>query len=195
MATRYSTLYVRNNGIGQENLNPQFTIYKDIVTGNNVTPVPSIDEIGSGLYRIVDPNIDFGSRVTGLIDAGNTVSNQSERFIPYAIDFIDDGSNTEVKVASVIDVPNTAILFTCFIQNNGIIKQDGLTSVSVDFYDSNHNLLFVSSSTTQQNGVFIFSESIVSITLVANRPYYQIATMTLDTGETFVSGEVSVTLN
>jgi len=193
--TRYSTLYITSNGIGQENLNPQFTVYKDIVTNTDILTIPSIDEIGSGLYRIIDTSVDFGARITGLIDGGDSIGNSSERYIPYFVDFIEDASNTEVKLASVLDVPTQSILFTSFIQNNGVIQQTTPTSVSVEFYDFNHNLLFTSTSSTQQNGVFIFSESIVSITLVANRTYYQIATITLDSGETFTSGEITTTLS
>lgn len=193
MSVLYSTVYITNNGSPVENLSPSWVIYRDTVSNTDVIPQASIDEIGNGLYRIVH-NVDFGDRVSGLIDAGNTINSDSERFIPVAVDYTEQSSVTEVFVASVLDEPNQAILFTSFIQNNGVIETTTPQSLEINFYDFNHNLLFTVNTSTQLNGVFIVSQSTAALTLLANRPYYIIATITLTSGDTFTSGEVATTL-
>ena len=192
--TKYSTLYITSNGVAKTGLSPQFTVYKDIVTGLNVTPVPSIDEIGGGLYRIIDSQIDFGSRNTGLIDAGSSINQPTERYIPYFASYEEVGTQVEVIVGAALDEPNQSMLFSTYIQQNGQTQLNGLATASIQLYDFNHALLFTVAGSTALNGVFVLSQSIISITLVANRPYYALSTITLDSGESYTSTDTLITL-
>lgn len=186
--SKYSTLYITQNGAPATGLSPQFDIFKDIVTGDNVVPAPSIDEIGGGLYRIIDNSVGFGQRRTGRIDAGDTINQPSERYIPYFASFEEVGTQTEVSVSAVLDEPNQSMILSAYLEQNGQIQQNDLDSASIRFYDSNHNLLFEVSGSSAQNGVFILTQSTVSLNLVANRTYYALATITLtDDGGSYVS--------
>ena len=192
--TKYSTLYITNNGIGLEGLNPSFVLYKDIVTGLDVAPVPVIDDLGSGLYRIVDTGISFGKRRTGLIDAGNTINNQSERFIPYFGSFEEINTQVSTVLSAALDEPNQSFLFNIYLQNNGLTQLTDLASASIQLYDYQHNLILSSGSASATNGMFVIVESTISLNLVPNRPYYALATITLTTGESFTSTESLITL-
>lgn len=193
--TKYSTLFITKNGVPETGLSPQFDIYKDIITGNDVIPAPSIDEIGGGLYRIIDTEINFGSRNIGRIDAGNTITQPTERYIPYFGSFEEVGTQIEVVVSAALDEPNQSMLLSTYMEQNGQIQLNNLSSASIQFYDFNHNLLFTVGGSSAMNGVFILSQSTISLTLVANRPYYALSTITLDTGEAFSSVDTLITLS
>ena len=193
MSSLYQTLYITKNGVGATGLSPSWVSYKNIVSNTNITPQASIDEIGDGLYRVIH-SVDLSDRITGLVDAGNTIVQSSERFIPVVANFFDDTTQVEVVVSAALDEPNQSMLLSTYMEQNGQIVLNDLASASIQFYDYSHNLLFTVAGASAMNGVFVLAQSTTSIALVENRPYYALATITLASGDAFSSVVTLITL-
>ena len=75
--TPFQCLYFTRNGSPVLGLSPIITVYKSINSNTNITPVPTITEIGSGYYKftysVVTPTIV-------QVDSGDNTMNYSDRY-------------------------------------------------------------------------------------------------------------------
>lgn len=189
---RYYTIYIADETGPLSGLTPTWRSFKNVATGTDESPAPSIAAIGgSGWYRFAFGLSAF-DHIVGVIDAGASVSNQY-RYIPIDIKYTDfaNKDNVCVQVAQVYDEDTDALTLFVNALFNGIIEEN-IASVGVYVYDDNHNEQFNIQSTTQANGVFALAKS--SPDLVKNRLYYVRAYITTTTGNTYWSVSTFFTL-
>lgn len=172
----FQSIFIRSRGIPATGLSPVFETLVDIQTGQAFTPQPTIEEIGNGWYRVIS-EINYPVHLLGVIDAGASINDQSERKIPVNFRYSDfDIDNKEVYVVNVIDEPSDSVTFLCYLLVNGKIQKTNLTSVSLLVYDSNHNLLFTLTTSSFTNGVAVLIKNTPNF--VGNRSYYAVPTIT-----------------
>ena len=156
-------------------LTPSFNSLVDIQTGDVIDPVPAIEEIGGGWYRIIS-NITYPTHYLGVVDAGDTINDPGERYIPINMRFSDfDLDNKEVYATNVYDQNSDSVTFLAYLLVNGRIEVSSVAQVTVAVYDANHTLLFSLVTTSITNGMAVLIKN--SPGFVANRSYYMIVTI------------------
>jgi len=187
----YQSVYIRNRGLPAVGLTPTFQTLVDIQTGDPVVSQPTIEEIGNGWYRIIS-EIDYPDHHLGVIDAGDSINDNGERFIPVNFRFSDfDLDNKEVYVVPVFDDPSNSVQFITYLLVNGRIQQDHMVSATIAVKDANHNLIFTMTTATFTNGIAVTVQN--NPGFVANRSYYMEATIVTE-NETLRSMDTFITL-
>ena len=189
--SNYRTIYITDNGAAKTGLFPIWTMLKSVGTINQTQP--TIEEIGGGWYRFI-ANLNPFEHWVGVVDAGSSVSSDSERYIPIDLRFSDfDGSeDKEIYVTPIYDADSDTLTLLAFLAINGKILNDNslLTSISIGVYNHAHSLLFTLSTSSFTNGVAVMSQSAPA--LIANVGHYLLVTLTttnevITANESFVS--------
>lgn len=184
------SVYVSNEGEPETGLSLTWEYLKKLSDGSDVTPQPSFTEVGGGWYKFdVDPEID--DEWTGVIDAGATIANKPERYIPMLAGDSDVARNTLAIVTPVYDEDSDTIQFMVFLLRNGQIV-DAPDSVQVTVYDSTHTSQFVETGSSSTNGVFVLAKNNPGLNTGAG--YYCEAEVTVGS-KTFTSIETMITLD
>ncbi len=189
--SNFNRVYITSDGEPATGLSPTFETLKNVDDGTNFTPQPTIEEIGGGWYRF---NISLNpfEHLIGVVDAGSSILDPSERKIPIDSRFSDfEIDNKQVYINTVFDEDTDTLTFLVFLLINGTILQSELTSVSIAIKDENHTDLFTVSTSSFTNGVAVVSKSGPGLT--ENRGFYAIATL-VTTNETIVSADSYFTI-
>ena len=71
-------LFIRNNGAPATGLLPVFITLKKVSDASNYLPIPTISEIGGGLYKY---DATPSEHLVGVVDAGVSILNNTERYL------------------------------------------------------------------------------------------------------------------
>ncbi len=170
-------------------LTPTWTTLKKLSDGTDVTPQPTITEIGGGFYKF-DALVPTGEQWCGVIDGG--IANLDGRNLPWVMGCNDNPlAETEIVITPVYDEVSGTMQFMVFAIVAGQISQLS-EEVTLNFYDTTHTELFELNSTSPVGGVFVLSKA--NPVLNAMEGYYCKATLTIE-GVDFASAETVVALN
>lgn len=184
------TIYFANAGVPATGLTPTWNSLKNAVTGADITPQPSITEVGGGFYKFTaDPGV--GVRWCGVVDGGVSLTVNTDRYIPVLVGDSDLAKDTMVLCTPVYDDTSDTLTFFVFMLRNGQIVEGG-TNAEVVLYDSGHSDLFTISGSSATNGVFILSKNTPGI--ASGEGYYCVGTITINSID-FVSVETMLTLD
>ena len=187
----FRSIFITDKGSAKIGLSPTFSTYIDIQTGDAVTP-PAIEELNAGWYRFFPALTPF-KHYLGVIDAGSTITDPSERFIPVDVRYSDFDLDTKgVYVISVFDEDSDSVSFVAYLLINGKIQAGELTSAQIEVFDATHTSLFTLSTNSQTNGVFVLNKATPGF--IANNAYYAKATI-VTSNETLISIDTFITLN
>ena len=167
-------IFVTSLGLPVEELSPVFTSLQLVSDNSDVTPLPTIAEIGGGFYKF-DVDVPLGEVWAGVIDVGDTVAVTS-RYIPVVIGTAETDIDIEVYVTPVYDSDSDTIVFCTYMNVKGRIYSSP-DSVSISVYDLTHTLLFTVTGTTDVGGVFVVSK--VSPAVSEGEGYYVTSTITV----------------
>jgi len=184
------TVYISNGGSAATGLTPTWQSLKNVATGANITPQPTFAEVGGGFYRFT-VDIGVGIQWCGVIDGGATITEPSERYVPFMAGDSDLAKNTLVFCTPVYDETSDTLTFFVFMLRDGQIVTTA-SDAEVSVYDSGHTLLFTVSGSSSTNGVFVLSKNTPGID--SGEGYYCVGTITVNTID-FVSVETMLTLD
>ena len=81
-------LYFANAGVAATGLTPTVTTFKKVSVNSDVTPKPTITEIGGGWYKTSD--YDAAEDIVGVVDGGAALP-AADRYLPIDVTADDDG--------------------------------------------------------------------------------------------------------
>ena len=186
------TVYVCENGVPKTGLTLTWEYLKQVSDGADVGSPPSFTEVGGGWYKFT-ADVPIDEQWAGVIDASNSISLDSERYVPVLLGDNDIRRNTISVVTPQYDEPSDTLQFFCFLLRNGEIAPNAqLDEVDVTVYDSSHVEKFTLNGTSATNGVFVVAKNTPG--LVAGEAYYVKAEITVGT-KVFTSVETILTLD
>ena len=158
-----------SDGLELVGLTPTFLMSKNLDTGNDVTPLPTVSEVANGFYRY-DIDGTEGEKYIGKITGGVGVGLPENRF-KYVTDEIPyDPTHREIFSMPVYDPDADSILFMTYMLKDGQTVLTNLVEARVTMYDSSNIALFSITSTTFNNGVAILTKATPG--LVSGEAYY-----------------------
>ena len=127
----------------------------------------------------------------GIIDAGASIVDPAERFVPVDVRYNDFDDTSDVMVINVFDEDSDSVTFLTYILINGVILSVGLISAQIEVFDVNHSNLFSLTTTSQTNGVFVANKATPGFT--ANNIFYSRSTIVTTNGSV-ISTDSFITL-
>ena len=186
------SVYFSNNGVPSEGLTPVWKTLKKVSDGTDISSQPSFAEVGGGWYRFT-ADVPIDEQWAGVIDGGNIIPLDSERYIPVLIGDNDIRRNTISVVTPQYDESSDTLQFMCFLLRNGeTVPSAQLDSATVTVYDSSHTQTFSVTGSGSSNGVFVLAQNTPG--LLNGAVYYAVAEITVG-NKIFTSTETIITLD
>jgi hypothetical protein len=184
-------IFITDDGVPKTGLTPTFIYLHDGTY--NVTP-PTITEKGGGFYLYSLEVLGGGKLYTGVIDAGNVLESNYDRYIPIVCKFGESiiNKNYSVKVAPAYSNATDTATFLTFLTMDGVTVTN-LTSAEIKVYGSNNVLKFtLTANAVSENGTFVFTK--VNPAFTEGGLYYVVASI-IYSGETIISNETMMVIS
>lgn len=93
-------LYFSNSGVAKTGLTPTVTTFKKVSDNSDVTPKPTISEIGGGWYKTSD--YAAAEDIVGVVDGGAGVTANIDRYVP--LDITPNDPNMDLPSSLLADL-------------------------------------------------------------------------------------------